>query len=202
MRLGWRFPHVASEDCAKTKRTRRLRAGGRVPRAPQQASRPAMTLEFARSLGFNEGQFYSMFRSNSKHIPFRVMAGLVPAIHAFAAPRGREEVDARDERGLDGGERDAIRTKIRSNKRQARSAREGGLQRLQLLQALAGLVARRLIGGVLDVLHRVLDLRRQGSRDRTRRHRVACLREHRQTVGIDLGKAAAAPRSAAGARRP
>jgi hypothetical protein len=32
------------------------------------------------------------------------MAGLVPAIHVFAATQGREDVDARDERGHDGGE--------------------------------------------------------------------------------------------------
>jgi hypothetical protein len=30
------------------------------------------------------------------------MAGLVPAIHVFAAPPGRENVDARDKRGHDG----------------------------------------------------------------------------------------------------
>ncbi len=37
------------------------------------------------------------------HIPRRVMAGLVPAIHAFAEPKGSTDVDARDKRGHDGG---------------------------------------------------------------------------------------------------
>jgi hypothetical protein len=31
------------------------------------------------------------------------MAGLVPAIHVFAAAQGREDVNARDKRGHDGG---------------------------------------------------------------------------------------------------
>jgi hypothetical protein len=45
------------------------------------------------------------------------MAGLVPAIHVFAAAQGREDVDARDDPriksgdGHDGGECDSIRTK-------------------------------------------------------------------------------------------
>jgi hypothetical protein len=38
------------------------------------------------------------------------MAGLVPAIHVFAAAQGREDVDARDKRGHDGGGCDSIRT--------------------------------------------------------------------------------------------
>ena len=40
------------------------------------------------------------------------MAGLVPAIHVFAAAQGREDVDARDKRGHDGGESDPIRTRL------------------------------------------------------------------------------------------
>ena len=47
----------------------------------------------------------------SNRVPLRVMAGLVPAIHVWAAPQGREDVDARDKRGHDGGEVDSIRTK-------------------------------------------------------------------------------------------
>ncbi len=36
--------------------------------------------------------------------PLRVMAGLVPAIHAFLARSPKEDVDARDKRGHDEGE--------------------------------------------------------------------------------------------------
>jgi len=32
------------------------------------------------------------------HLPLHVMAGLVPAIHDFAAPQGREDVDANPSR--------------------------------------------------------------------------------------------------------
>jgi hypothetical protein len=39
------------------------------------------------------------------------MAGLVPAIDVLASPQRREDVDARDKRGHDGGEVDSIRTK-------------------------------------------------------------------------------------------
>ncbi|MGP0090880.1 MAG: DUF1127 domain-containing protein [Xanthobacteraceae bacterium] len=44
--------------------------------------------------------------------PHHVMAGLVPAIYVLAVLQGREDVDARDEGGHDGGEVDAIRTKL------------------------------------------------------------------------------------------
>jgi hypothetical protein len=47
----------------------------------------------------------------SNHDPLHVMAGLVPAIHVFTAAQGREDVDARDKRGHDGGGYDSIRTK-------------------------------------------------------------------------------------------
>jgi hypothetical protein len=33
---------------------------------------------------------------------FRVMAGLVPAIHVFMSTDGEQDVDARDKRGHDG----------------------------------------------------------------------------------------------------
>jgi len=43
------------------------------------------------------------FWSLSNHFARRVMAGLVPAIHALLADARQEDVDARDKRGHDGG---------------------------------------------------------------------------------------------------
>jgi hypothetical protein len=43
--------------------------------------------------------------SDDVELPLRVMAGLVSAVHAFLAQSPKEDVDARDKRGHDDGER-------------------------------------------------------------------------------------------------
>jgi hypothetical protein len=66
-------------------------------------------LPYNRQIGADN----SLFKAElpDEHFPLHVMAGLVPAIHVLAVSQGREDVDARDERGHDGGQVDSIRTK-------------------------------------------------------------------------------------------